>query len=100
MNRHLLNMKTPFIDPRWLRDIQGKEYETEVNPDGSVTLEGEKLEFINEQLPVGTKVIVYLGMRYFTCELVEERLAWKVKQEQLYQKHEEDRKEAHRHFPR
>lgn len=87
MNAYTLT--TPqFMDPRWFSWVRSSKHPATVAEDGTVTVEGEALQFHGEAPAAGTAVRVWLGSQFFLCA-TEEDIA-RDEQERLEKKKAED----------
>jgi GNAT superfamily N-acetyltransferase len=57
-----------LLDPRWFNGVRHGQHAVTVNPDGTLTVDGETLRFGEQAVPPGTTVKVWLNSTgFFVC---------------------------------
>lgn len=69
MTQYELKLTKSTFDPFWVRTYMNRHVDSIVNDDNSVSVGKEHLVFLNEILPVGTKVKVSIGNKMFCCSI-------------------------------
>jgi len=100
MNKRLQTVSS-FISPFWMRMVANRTFQSEVNQQGEIIVEGESLAFQDkaQALAAGTKVMVTVG-QWITCLALDEYLSDVESRKSLLEVEAMDRQERSRALSR
>jgi len=93
MKQYSLTTKNGFINPHWYNSVKGHKFESIVDFNEEIIIEGCVLKFTykNEKLPINSKVIVFINNNFY-CTLKSEYDDYLLKQRQIIEEKEKQRK--------